>query len=43
MEKLTIAFYGSSVCMILVMIPFTVFFYEGEDNADDKDGGTDSR
>lgn len=43
MEKLTIGFYGSSVCMILIMIPFTVFFYEGEDSDDDKDGGVDKR
>jgi hypothetical protein len=29
--------------MILIMIPFTIFFYEGEDNEDDKDGVADSR
>lgn len=39
MEKLTLGFYGTTVCMILIMIPFTVYFYEGEDANDDADGG----
>jgi LMBR1 domain-containing protein 1 len=38
MDKLTLAFYTSSIILVLVIIPFTSYFYEGEDNSDDNDG-----
>jgi hypothetical protein len=40
MEKLTLGFYGTTVCMVLIMIPFTTYFYEGEDAKDDEEGGS---
>ncbi len=38
MEKLTLGFYGASVGMVLLLIPFTVFYYEGEDGDEDGEG-----
>ncbi|KAH6572508.1 hypothetical protein BASA62_003335 [Batrachochytrium salamandrivorans] len=35
---LTLAFYATSIVLVLVIMPFTVFYYEGEDNKDDEDG-----
>jgi hypothetical protein len=35
MDKLTLGFYATSIILILVVIPFTSYFYEGEDNDDD--------
>ncbi len=44
MEKLTLGFYGSTVCMVLIMVPFTIYYYEGEDNDDDGgEGGYDTK
>lgn len=40
MAKVTIAFYSMTMIFMLAVIPFTVFFYEGED---EKDRGDDSR
>nr|KAJ3422296.1 hypothetical protein HK105_000333 [Polyrhizophydium stewartii] len=35
---LTLAFYATSIIIVLIVMPFTVFYYEGEDNKDDDDG-----
>ncbi|KAI8927660.1 hypothetical protein BC831DRAFT_451739 [Entophlyctis helioformis] len=39
---LTIAFYATSIAVVLVVMPFTVFYYEGEDAKDDPDGSSRS-
>jgi LMBR1 domain-containing protein 1 len=38
MGILTIAFYGTTIGMVLLIVPFTIYYYEGEDNDDDPDG-----
>ncbi|KAJ3218867.1 hypothetical protein HDU67_003822 [Dinochytrium kinnereticum] len=35
MEKLTLSFYISTVLLVMVGVPFTVFYYEGTDESDD--------
>ncbi|KAI8909694.1 hypothetical protein EDD86DRAFT_238344 [Gorgonomyces haynaldii] len=37
MDKLTLGFYATSLILVLIVIPFTSYFYEGEDNDDDPD------
>lgn len=40
MSYITVSFYSISMIFMLVLIPFTVFFYEGDDETDK---GPDSR
>ncbi|KAJ3186814.1 hypothetical protein HK101_009569 [Irineochytrium annulatum] len=37
MDTLTLAFYIATVLIVIVAVPFTVFFYEGTDDSDEKD------
>lgn len=37
MAKITLAFYASTIIMVLLVVPFTVFYYEGEE-VEDEDG-----
>jgi LMBR1 domain-containing protein 1 len=37
MDKLTLGFYATSVILVLVVMPFTSYYYEGEDAEDDSD------
>ena len=39
---MTLGFYATSIILVLVIIPFTSYFYEGEDNDDDPEGGNRS-
>lgn len=38
MDKLTLGFYATSIILVIVVIPFTSYFYEGEDAEDETDG-----
>ncbi|RKO98166.1 hypothetical protein CXG81DRAFT_20453 [Caulochytrium protostelioides] len=40
MEKLTLAFYITTCIITVVGVPFTVFYYEGEDDTDDEEAQT---
>eukprot|EP00842_Homolaphlyctis_polyrhiza_P000811 jgi/Hompol1/1730/HPOL_005041-RA len=35
--QMTLAFYATSIIIVLIIMPFTVFYYEGEDIKDDPD------
>ncbi len=38
MAKITVAFYTMTMILTLAVVPFTVFFYEGDDEKDRGDG-----
>lgn len=38
MDKLTLGLYGSTIAMVILIVPFTIYYYEGEDSDDDPDG-----
>ena len=40
MKEISIAFFGATTVMCLVVVPFTVFYYEGEDDSDIADGSS---
>lgn len=42
MGKITLAFYATSILLVCVVIPFTSYYYEGEDNTDSADGAETS-
>ena len=35
MEQIEVAFYFATVCLAIVVVPFTMFYYEGYEDKDD--------
>ncbi|KAJ3269266.1 hypothetical protein HDV01_001633 [Terramyces sp. JEL0728] len=38
MDKLTLGFFGCTIGLVVLIVPFTVFYYEGEDSDDNENG-----
>jgi hypothetical protein len=40
MKEISLAFFTATTVMVLVVVPFTIFYYEGEEDGDISDGAT---
>lgn len=40
MKEITVAFFTATTVMCLVVVPFTIFYYEGEEDSDNADGSS---